>query len=57
MNEKGCSVLTVGHSTRPIADFSALLFAHGVSQLVDVRTVARSRHNPQFNWLDEIGSC
>jgi len=43
------AVLTVGHSTRPIADFVALLRAHGVTQLVDVRTVPRSRHNPQFN--------
>jgi len=43
------AVLTVGHSTRPIADFVALLHAHGVRQLVDVRTVPRSRHNPQFN--------
>src|SRR5690242_8184139 len=42
------AVLTVGHSTRPIADFIALLRAHGVTQLVDVRTVPRSRHNPQF---------
>ncbi len=43
------AVLTVGHSTRPIADFVALLRAHGVTELVDVRTVPRSRHNPQFN--------
>jgi hypothetical protein len=43
------AVLTVGHSTRPIADFVALLRAHGVTRLVDVRTVPRSRHNPQFN--------
>jgi hypothetical protein len=43
------AVLTVGHSTRPIADFVELLRAHGVTQLVDVRTVPRSRHNPQFN--------
>jgi uncharacterized protein (DUF488 family) len=42
-------VLTVGHSTRPIEPFIALLVAHGVTQLVDVRTVPRSRHNPQFN--------
>jgi len=42
-------VLTVGHSTRPIDEFLALLVAHGVTQLVDVRTVPRSRHNPQFN--------
>ncbi|HSC62232.1 MAG TPA: DUF488 domain-containing protein [Caldimonas sp.] len=45
----GCAVLTVGHSTRPIDEFIALLAAHRVTQLVDVRTVPRSRHNPQFN--------
>jgi uncharacterized protein (DUF488 family) len=43
------AVLTVGHSTRPIAEFVSLLRAHGVTQLLDVRTVPRSRHNPQFN--------
>ena len=42
-------VLTIGHSTRPVAELVALLRAHGVTQLVDVRTVPRSRHNPQFN--------
>ena len=48
-DENRCSVLTVGHSTRPIGAFIELLVAHGVTQLVDVRTVPRSRHNPQFN--------
>ena len=47
--ERRCTVLTLGHSTRPIDDFMALLQGHGVTQLVDVRTVPRSRHNPQFN--------
>jgi uncharacterized protein (DUF488 family) len=42
-------VLTVGHSTRTISEFIRLLQAHGVSRVVDVRTVPRSRHNPQFN--------
>ena len=42
-------VLTIGHSTRPLAEFVHLLKAHGVQRLVDVRTVPRSRHNPQFN--------
>ena len=42
-------VLTVGHSTRPIEEFVGLLTAHAVTCLVDVRTVPRSRHNPQFN--------
>jgi len=41
--------LTIGHSTRPIEEFVRLLKAHAVTQLIDVRTVPRSRHNPQFN--------
>lgn len=42
-------MLTIGHSTRPIDDFIRILRAHGVETVVDVRTVPRSRHNPQFN--------
>ncbi|MFZ0693735.1 MAG: DUF488 domain-containing protein [Alphaproteobacteria bacterium] len=42
-------ILTIGHSTHPIDEFIALLRAHGVTDLIDVRTVPRSRHNPQFN--------
>ena len=42
-------VFTIGHSTRSLAEFIALLAAHSVSRLIDVRTVPRSRHNPQFN--------
>jgi uncharacterized protein (DUF488 family) len=41
--------MTVGHSTRPMREFLGLLKAHQVKRLVDVRTVPRSRHNPQFN--------
>ena len=40
---------TIGHSTRPIAELLELLRAHEIVLLVDVRTVPRSRHNPQFN--------
>lgn len=40
---------TIGHSTRAIEDFIALLRRHGVKHVVDVRTVPRSRTNPQFN--------
>ncbi|MDF0668189.1 MAG: DUF488 domain-containing protein [Nitrospira sp.] len=40
---------TIGHSTRPIDEFVSLLKVHGIKQLIDVRTVPRSRHNPQFN--------
>lgn len=39
----------IGHSTRPIDEFIALLQAHAIAELIDVRTVPRSRHNPQFN--------
>ena len=39
-------VYTVGHSTRAIEDFVALLKAFDIEALVDVRTIARSRHNP-----------
>lgn len=45
----GLVLFTVGHSTRSLDDLVALLRAHGVRQLVDVRTIPRSRHNPQFN--------
>ncbi len=42
-------VLTVGHSTRTIEEFIGLLQGHGATCVVDVRTVPRSWHNPQFN--------
>jgi uncharacterized protein (DUF488 family) len=41
-------IYTAGHSTRPIDAFIGLLAAHGVTCVADVRTVPRSRHNPQF---------
>jgi uncharacterized protein (DUF488 family) len=40
---------TIGHSTRPIQEFVALLTAVDLRLVVDVRTVPRSRTNPQFN--------
>jgi uncharacterized protein (DUF488 family) len=42
-------ILTIGHSTRPVETFIDLLKSHSVTHLIDVRTVPRSRHNPQFN--------
>ena len=47
-------ILTVGHSNRSLEDFLALLKAHGVERVLDVRTVPRSRHNPQFNRLPAV---
>ncbi len=42
-------VLTIGHSTRPIEEFLYLLRLNAVSLLVDIRTAAGSRYNPQYN--------
>jgi uncharacterized protein (DUF488 family) len=42
-------IFTVGHSTRSIDEFVGLLRAHGVEGIVDVRSIPRSLHNPQFN--------
>ena len=41
--------MTIGHSTHTLGEFIRLLQAHGATWVVDVRTVPRSRHNPQFN--------
>lgn len=43
------TLYTIGHSTRTIEEFVDLLKAHGVQEVVDVRTIPKSRHNPQFN--------
>ena len=43
------AIFTVGHSTLPLEEFIALLEAYGIECLADIRTVPRSRHNPQFN--------
>ena len=43
------TVLTIGHSTRAWKDFLDLLRAHGVKRVLDIRSIPRSRHNPQFN--------
>ncbi|CAG0957412.1 DUF488 family protein [Geobacter sp.] len=49
MESQPLTIYTVGHSTRSLDEFVGLLRAHGIRQLVDVRTIPRSRHNPQFN--------
>lgn len=60
---KGCCstpielcIHTIGHSTHPAETFRALLEAHGIRQLADIRTVPRSRRHPQFSKeaLDEF---
>ena len=47
------ALYTIGHSTLAIDDFVAILEAYGIRRLIDIRTVPRSRHNPQFN-RDEL---
>lgn len=42
------TVYTVGHSTRTAGDFISLLKTFGIEQLADIRTIPRSRKNPQF---------
>jgi hypothetical protein len=44
----GARVLAIGHSTRPIEELLELLRAAGVRTLADIRTVPRSRANPQY---------
>jgi uncharacterized protein (DUF488 family) len=43
------TIFTIGHSTLAIEDFIARLRVFGIECLADIRTVPRSRHNPQFN--------
>jgi uncharacterized protein (DUF488 family) len=42
-------LFTIGHSTRTWKVFLELLRAHDIKRVVDVRSIPRSRHNPQFN--------
>jgi uncharacterized protein (DUF488 family) len=47
------TIFTIGHSTHPIAEFIGMLEANAITLLVDIRTIPKSRHNPQFN-CDEL---
>lgn len=48
-SHKQSVIYTIGHSNRPIEQFLELLKAHGIERVVDVRTIPKSRHNPQFS--------
>ena len=41
-------IYTIGHSTHPIDEFLEILHAYSIRKLVDIRTIPRSAHNPQF---------
>lgn len=47
------TIFTIGHSTRPIDEFISILKALDIKLVADVRTIPKSRHNPQFN-SDEL---
>lgn len=51
-DQEPLEVFTVGHSTHSIEEFVHLLRAYGIRRVVDVRTIPRSRRNPQFNHED-----
>jgi len=51
MSKKLC-IFTIGHSTRSIEDFLEILKHYKITELVDIRTIPKSRHNPQFNGPD-----
>jgi uncharacterized protein (DUF488 family) len=42
-------IFTIGHSTRPLDQFIDILKAHDIQLVADVRTIPKSRHNPQFS--------
>ena len=42
-------IFTIGHSTHPIDEFVGLLHAHRIKEIIDVRSIPKSRHSPQFN--------
>jgi uncharacterized protein (DUF488 family) len=50
------AIFTLGHSTLLIEVFIRLLETYGIERLVDIRTIPRSRHNPQFNDAALAGS-
>lgn len=42
------TIYIIGHSTRPIDEFIELLNTHAITQIVDIRTIPRSRRSPQY---------
>ncbi len=48
-SEQKTIVFTIGHSTRPVPEFIEIIRAYGIKKVIDIRTIPKSRHNPQFN--------
>jgi uncharacterized protein (DUF488 family) len=49
MSEQKTVVFTIGHSTRSLPEFIEILKTYKIKKVVDIRTIPKSRHNPQFN--------
>ena len=49
MGEVAQPFFTIGHSNRSLEELAGLLREPGVVRVMDIRTVPRSRANPQFN--------
>lgn len=49
LTSKQVKIMTIGHSTRSFAELVELLHTNGVTVLIDIRTIPKSRFNPQFN--------
>ena len=47
------TIFTIGHSTRTFNQFVEFLQAHGIERVIDIRTIPRSRRNPQYS-LDTL---
>jgi uncharacterized protein (DUF488 family) len=43
------TILTIGHSTKTVSEFIGILNSYKINKVVDIRTIPKSRHNPQFN--------
>jgi uncharacterized protein (DUF488 family) len=48
----GETIFTIGHSTHPFDKFLEMLEGFHIEMVADVRTITKSRHNPQFNLND-----
>ena len=48
MEKKSFVIFTIGHGTKSIDEFIGLLKTYNVQRIVDIRTIPKSRHNPQY---------
>lgn len=46
------TIYTIGHSTHTIELFITMLRAYSIEKVIDIRTIPKSRHNPQFNQIE-----